>query len=392
MALAPEIPSARRSRARQHLLSVIRDRGTVTRAHLCQLTGLSRAAVADTVQDLLAAGLVVEVDREPHLSGRGRPSALLRAAHPDGHVIGIDFGHAHVAVALADTGGHISAERRSVVDVDNDAAAALDTAADLVHTLLGEAGLTAQDLLGVTAGIPGPLDAASKTVRSPTILSSWVDRDPERELAERIGHTVIAGNDADMGAHGEFRFGAAQGCQDFLYIKASHGIGAGLFLGGQTYRGATGIAGEIGHTQLRDANNWCRCGNRGCLETVVSITEIHRQLAEMHAETAADQPLDLSLYSVQHSRAGSRLITEAGRTIGHVLADLCNCLNPALIVLGGELGTAGQPLIDGVKDSINRYAQPATAAAVDIRTAQHGLRSELLGAVAQAIHHSLYTT
>jgi predicted NBD/HSP70 family sugar kinase len=108
----------------------------------------------------------------------------------------------------------------------------------------------------------------------------------------------------------------------------------------------------------------------GCLEAVVSITEFRRQLAEAHA-TSGDP-------------VAERLLAEAGRTVGRVLADLCNCLNPAAIVLGGELGAAGEPFARGVRESIDRSAQPAVAEAVDIRTAQLGLRSELLGAVATA--------
>jgi predicted NBD/HSP70 family sugar kinase len=199
-------------------------------------------------------------------------------------------------------------------------------------------------------------------VRSPTILAAWVDLDPARELATRVGRPVHVDNDANMGAHGEQRFGAARGCRDFIYVKASHGIGAALVLGGQTYRGTLGIAGEIGHTQLPDATSWCRCGNRGCLETVVSITEVRRELA--HAQL---EPADRSLAPLADNPIARRVISAAGRTLGRVLADMCNALNPEAIIVGGELSTAGEPLLAGIRESIDRYAQPATAQAVRIR-------------------------
>jgi predicted NBD/HSP70 family sugar kinase len=270
--------------------------------------------------------------------------------------------------------------------VDHQATGALDTAAALLACCLADARLAASDLISVAAGIPGPLDIKTGLVRSPAILSNWVDLDPARELSTRLGRPIQVGNDANMGAHGELRFGAARGFRDFVYVKASHGIGAGLVLSGQTYRGPLGIAGEIGHTQLPNADNWCRCGNRGCLEAVVSISEVKRQLAHIRFKPEAEAS-DPSLVAISSDPAAARVITGAGRTLGRVLADLCNVLNPEAIILGGELGTAGAPLMLGVRESIDRYAQPAAAQHVSVRCAQLGLRSELMGAVATAIQH-----
>lgn len=158
----------------------------------------------------------------------------------------IDFGHSHVFVAVADTSGRVLADECQTADVDQHSTDALDAAADLLTRCLGAAGLTVSDLAGVAAGIPCPLDANTGVVRSPTILADWVDLHPAAELAARIGRPVHVDNDANMGARGEQHFGAARGCRDFIYVKASHGIGAGLVMGGQTYRGTLGIAGEIG--------------------------------------------------------------------------------------------------------------------------------------------------
>src|SRR6476659_164377 len=274
-------PSPRRQRSRQQLLNAIRAQdGGITRSELSRVTGLSRSAIAEGVQDLLAERLVTEHRMESGL-GRGRPSAVLVPAAARGEVAGIDFGHSHVSVAVAQSSGRVLAEHRRTIDVDHQATGALDTAAALLARCLADAHLAASDLISVAAVIPGPLDIRTGLVRSPTILSTWVDLDPARELTTRLGRPVQVGNDANMGALGELRFGAARGCRDFVYVKASHGIGAGLVLNGDTYRGPLGIAGEIGHSQLPDADNWCRCGNRGCLEAVVSISEVKRQLTHI---------------------------------------------------------------------------------------------------------------
>ena len=231
------------------------------------------------------------------------------------------------------------------------------------------------------------MDVSSHRVRSATILSAWVGLDPEYELSRRLGRNVSVGNDADMGAQGELRFGSARGCRDFLYVKASQGIGAGLVLNGDTYRGSNGLAGEIGHTQLPGATNWCRCGNQGCLETVVSITQVRRQLEHIKVQCPSPGG-DESLASIAGDPIAERVVTEAGRTLGRVLAELCNCLNPAAIILGGQLGTAGRPFVAGVRESLDRHAQPAIAQAVDVRTAELGLRSGLMGTIAQALRNA----
>ena len=359
--------SARRHRSRDAVLAAVRAQAGATRRDIERATGLSRGAVAETVAALLDEGLL-DSRAAAVSSRRGRPSAQLVAARPPGLVLGLDFGHAHVAAAVAGTDGTVLDERRIDVDVDARSRQALDAAARLVDDLLD--GRDRTTIRAAAAGIPGPIDATTKLVRSPTILADWVDVDAEAELEKRLGIAVFAGNDADMGAVGEGALGAAQGMRDFIYVKASHGIGAGLVLGGSVYRGAGGLAGEIGHTQVSELGGWCRCGNRGCLETVVSIAEIQERAWSLEPAAAA------------------RVVHEAGRTIGRVLAGLCNCLNPEAVIIGGELAIHGDAVVQGVADSISRLAQPATARMVQVRGAQLGLRSELLGAVTSAIRVS----
>jgi predicted NBD/HSP70 family sugar kinase len=375
---------ARHQRTPALLLETIRDLGGVTRADLSRLTGLSRSAVAHAVAALLADGLIAE--REPgggHAGQRGRPATLLTPSRPPGHVVGIDFGHAHVGVAIADTAGEVLAESRQGADVDHHADEVLDTSARMTRYLLSQAGVPLSQVIAVVAGLPGPVDPRTRALRPPAILAAWAGRDAGHELATRLGRPAEVANDADLGALGELRYGAGRGRQDFVYVKASHGVGAGLVLGGRIYRGAAGIAGEIGHTSLPDATEWCRCGNRGCLETVVSLGPLSRRLARIGIPPAtggAGWPVSL----LQENALAVRALTEAGRILGRALADLCNCLNPEAVILGGEIGTAGPPLVAGVRESIDRYAQPAAAEAVQVLAAGLGARSELMGAVALA--------
>jgi predicted NBD/HSP70 family sugar kinase len=344
---------ARHQRTPAQLLGTIRDLGGVTRADLSRLTGLSRSTVAHAVAALLADGLITEREPEGSPAGqRSRPAALLTPSRPPGHVVGIDFGHAHVGVAVADTAGEVLAESRLGADVDHHANEVLDTSARMARDLLSRAGVPLSQVAAAVAGLPGPLDPQTRALRPPAILAAWAGRDAAHELATRLGLPVEVANDADLGALGELRYGAGRGRRDFVYVKASHGVGAGLVLGGRIYRGAAGIAGEIGHTSLPDATEWCRCGNRGCLETVVSLGPLRRRLVRIGIPPAADGA-GWPKIRPQQSALAVRVLAEAGRILGRALADLCSCLNPEAVILGGEIGTAGPALVAGVRESID---------------------------------------
>jgi len=375
--------SARRGRTRAALLAVLAEHGTVSRSELSRLSGLSRSAVSSAVADLLADGQVSEGPAAlPPGTGRGRRPTAVSLRRGAGVVLALDLGHSHVTAAAATTAGALLAEESARLDVDNRPQEALDTVVRLADLALQRAGRTRADLVGAAAGVPAVLDPRTGVVRAPTVLSQWLGLNPGQALTRALGRPVLIGNDAEFGARGEHAYGAGRGVDDLIYVKASHGIGAGLVLGGRVYRGATGASGEIGHIQLPGASSLCRCGNRGCLETVVSITELRRQLAHVLAVRSADDLPDLA--GLGEQPAAARVITEAGRTLGRVLADLVNGLNPAAIVIGGELGQAGAPLVAGVRESIERYAQPVVAGAVDVRVSALGLKAELYGAVTAA--------
>ncbi len=366
-----------RTRTREELFAIIVERGEATRSELAALTGMSRSTINQSLGRLVADGRVVEVDNETKGpgSGRGRPAVRLRAVGTGAAVAGIDFGHTHVRVGVGTTLGTTIGTETLSIDVDLQADQAMEAAVSMLETLRHRHDVT--ELAGVVAGIPGPLDLHDGLVRSPTILSGWVGLAPAEELTRRIGTPVSVENDAVLGALGELHCGAGRGYGSFLYVKASHGIGASIVIDGRPFRGATGLAGEIGHTNLAGRNELCRCGNRGCLEAVVSVGTVREQIA--HTRPGTD-PSSIDL-SVDADAITARILDTAGRTLGRVLADLCNLLNPAAVIVGGELGRADGPLIDGIREAIRRHAQPATADALDVLPAALGVGAELTGAL-----------
>jgi len=372
-----------RAANRRAVLTALATEGPQSRADLARATGLSRTTVSTLVQDLISAGQAAETtDRgRPHKGGSGRPPLLVTATSALGAVAGIDIGHHHVRVAIADQSGSVLAEDVRPVDVDAHGSATLDRVTRMVRSLARSSGTQTSLLRGVGLCVPAPIDRRSAQIRS-GIMPGWRDLAPAAQLEERLGLAVSADNDANLGALAELHHGVAHGVADFVYLKLASGVGAGLVLGGRLYRGATGIAGEMGHVQIAEHGRVCRCGNRGCLETEVSVPRLLE-----HVQPTHDLPLDPERL-LELDAAGDtgvrRVLGDAGRTVGRALADLCNSLNPTMLVIGGPLGSATS-LVEGVRASVDRYAQPDTAAAVRVVSAALGERAEITGAIAMAI-------
>ena len=372
-----------RERNRRSVVAALRASGTASRADLARRTGLSRTTISSLVTDLIGSGHVVETTARgrPHKGGSGRPPQLIALSAPRGAVAGVDIGHGHVRVVVADRSGAVHTDESDTLDVDEHGADALDRAARMVRAGLTQAGVDRAELRAVGMCVPAPLDRRSARIRT-GIMPGWRHLSPGDELQRRLDVPVFADNDANLGALAELSRGVARGLADVVYVKVASGLGAGLVVGGRLHRGATGIAGEIGHVQVGEDGHVCRCGNRGCLETLVSAARLVEVL-----QPAYDEPLTVEsvlTLDVEGDAAVRRVLSDAGRAIGRALADLCNSLNPEAIVLGGSLGTSPS-LAEGVRAAVDRYAQPDTAAAVRVLAGELGSRAEVTGAVSLAI-------
>jgi predicted NBD/HSP70 family sugar kinase len=336
--------------------------------------------VTALVLDLVAAGALVEV-ADGGADRPGRPTRRLQLAPRADLVVAVDFGHSHCRVGIVDARGEVLAERNGSLDVD----AAPDRALDQARRTI--AALTALvDRMRISAGavgVPAPVDVRTGALGPGNVLPRWIDRRPAQELQTATGIAFCVDNDANLGALAEATYGVARGVADLIYLKASTGIGAGLMLGGRIHHGASGRAGEIGHVPVDPSGAICRCGNRGCLETVASLAQVLLAMQSRHGDQLTlPDVIDL----VELADPGAiRAIGDAGRAIGRVLADVVNNLNPEMLVLGGELATAGEPFVSAVHESIERYAQPGIARELRVELGALAGRSELIGAAALAL-------
>jgi predicted NBD/HSP70 family sugar kinase len=372
-----------RAHNRRRVLDALRHRGTASRAELARVTGLSRSTVSSLVGELQDSGLVVESTRAGDGGGvggsQGRPPVLLTLDRRAGAVVGIDFGHDDVHVAVADLSRTVLAERVADLDVDHAGTGALDLAAGLVGEALEEAGIPRERVLAAGMGVSGPVDHEADLVHRSAILPSWVDIRPGAEMSRRLAVPVHIENDANLGALAEVSMGAALGHRHAIYLMIAAGIGAGIILDGKVVHGAGGTAGELGHVLADENGPICRCGNRGCLETLVAGPAIVDLLRPAYG---ADLTLDDVLAHVAAGEPGAtRAIEDAGRVVGRVLAVLVNVLNPETIVVGGELAAAGEALLAPVRNAIARHAIRPAAADVQVVPSALGDRAEVLGAL-----------
>jgi predicted NBD/HSP70 family sugar kinase len=274
----------------------------------------------------------------------------------------------------------VLAEEAEPLDVDASSAEGFDRAEALVNRLVEATGIGLGKVIGVGLGVPGPIDVESGTLGSTAILPGWTGINPSEELSARLGVPVYVDNDANLGALGEMVWGSGRGVKDLAYIKVASGVGAGLVIDGQIYRGPGGTAGEIGHITLDESGPVCRCGNRGCLETFAAARYVLPLLQSSHgAELTMERVVQLAREGDPGCR---RVVADVGRHIGSGVANLCNLLNPSRVVLGGDLAEAGELVLGPIRESVSRYAIPSAARQLSVAPGALGGRAEVLGALA----------
>lgn len=369
---SPGSTASLRPANQRRVVDLLRTRGDITQAELARETGLASATISNIVRHLSATGLVQTVP------GSGRRGTVVRFAPDAGLVAAIDFGHTHVAVALADFSGHVVAERRQALVPDHDHHDDLPLAGDLLAGLLAERGHDLSHVRTIGLGLPAPI--RDGVVRSSAILPGWVGINAVEVAQARFGCPVYVDNDANLGALAEHRVGVAQGFDDIVYVKVSSGVGAGLILNGQIFRGAHGSAGEIGHLTLDEQGPVCRCGSRGCLEAYASTSTA---IAMMEAQLP--EPTTEALFAAAHEGnvAAQRLIEDAGLHVGWGLASIVNLVDPGIVVVGGEMARAGELLLDSARIGLRRHAL-ADAAATPVVVSGLGERACLVGAAMMA--------
>ncbi len=368
--------------------------GGIPRVEIAHRMNLSRAAVTAIVNDLLATGIVREA--ESRIVHSGRPPIVLEVNPERGYVVGVDFGATHLNLLVADLSSRILEEIEYAIDIQRGPEACLADADMHVRELLAKAGIGLQDVLAFGVDVPGPIVSEAGMVVAPPIMPGW-DRYPIRDRLEKMwGRQVSINNDAEMGVLGEWASGAGRGERDLVFIKVGTGIGAGLLIDGQIYRGVTGSAGEIGHLTIDENGPLCACGNHGCLEAIAggrAIAQQAQQAVQRGERTSLSNFHPVESITAREVGAAARrgdllsqqILTRAGTHIGIAIAGLVNMFNPGMIIIGGGVAQNGDIILEPIRQAVQRRSLPAATRIVRITTSMLGRRSSSMGAVIQAI-------
>jgi len=314
--------------------------------------------------------------------------------------IGVDVGGTKVAAGVVDPDGRIIAKLKRSTP-----AASPAQTEQAIAAVVGEL-LAAHEVAAIGLGAAGFVDAARATMLFAPNLA-WRDEPLKQRVEERIGREVVVENDANASAWAEVRFGAARGCHDVMMVAVGTGIGAGIIVNGQLYRGRWGIGGEPGHVRVVPDGRLCGCGNRGCWEQYCSGNALVAEAREFARRTpegairllqlGGGTPEGISGPEITRAAkeggpAALRCFQTIGGWLGQGLADLAAILDPACFVIGGGVSEAGELLLDPARATFERaLTGRGHRPFADIRAAQLGPDAGLVGA-ADLARHAAQTT
>ncbi len=376
------------------VLRLIYSQAPLSRAQLALKTGLNKSTVSSLVEDLLSRRLIHETGTNS--MGTGRPATLLEINPQAGCIVGVELGVDYIASMLINFVGEILWHKQVNTDPTESPEKTLDAVLALIREVMA---VSHEPILGLSFSIPGTVDLdAGVVIFAPNL--GWHNVPMRDIFSQATGLKVFIENDANAAALAEHLFGAAQHLRDFIFVFCGVGLGGGLFLNGQLYRGKGGYAGEIGHTAIlaEPLQRACHCGQLGCWETYANqYSIIQRVQSRLESGSSSlirtlmieqNQPLSLAVIK-QAADFGDQYVlealAEAGTAMGIGLVALVNIFNPEKIILGGPVSVVEEYLLPSIRESVSQRAMPEIAVQTDIGISTFGLEASLIGTAAVVV-------
>jgi glucokinase-like ROK family protein len=375
------------------LLRLLRDEGSRSRAELAELAAMARSKLEAELTRLKQLGLVQEGGKAA--SRGGRRSTLVELS-PFLHFGGVDLGATSVRVAVTNAELQVKARAAEPVDLRRGPEPVLGRVTELIEKLARDQGV---QLAGIGVGVPGPVRFREGKPVSPPIMPGWNEYPVRDILARRFGCPVLVDNDVNVMAVGEHWGGVARSVDNYLFVKIGTGIGCGILIRGEVYRGIDGCAGDIGHINADPDGPVCACGNSGCLEATFGGAALARdalmaarsgtsealaeRLARKHVITAED----VGQCAAEGDPVAVGLIRDGGRRVGLVLAGLVSFFNPSMIVIGGGLARLGHLLLAEIRGVVYRRSLPLATGNLPIVLSELGPSAGVVGAAVMISDH-----
>ncbi|MBM0276357.1 ROK family protein [Micromonospora tarensis] len=373
------------------LLRLLRDEGAVSRAELGDRLQMPRPRMLAELDRLVALGYVAEAGLA---ASRGGRRSTLVELNPQLRFAAVDLGASSMDVEVVNGRLEPVAHYAEAADIRNGPKVTLQRVNELLHKARVDGAYERLDAVGI--GVPGPVSFRDGVPVSPPIMPGW-DRFPVRELLSREhGCPAVVDNDVNIMAIGERHGGVAHSVDDFLFVKIGTGIGCGIYLTGEVYRGTDGCAGDIGHIQVDSHGPMCSCGNVGCLEALFSGAALAKDalaaarsgvspaLAERLALRGVVTAQDVAEGAVEGDVSCIQLIRDGGRRVGGVLAGLVSFTNPSMIVIGGGLAQLGHILLAEIRSVVYRRSLPLATGNLPVVLSELGGRAGVAGAAVLA--------
>ncbi|WP_053363078.1 ROK family protein [Bacillus sp. FJAT-27251] len=363
------------------VFETIKEKAPISRAQISKETSLNKATVSTMVSELLEDSFIYEIG-EGQSSG-GRKPILLYFNNHAGYSIGIDLGVNYLLGILTDLKGNIIEEMR--VDLlETELSYVTDQLFTVIQTLIDKAPESPYGIIGIGIGVPGLVNQKTIITFAPNL--KWKHIDLKEIVGEKFQLPVQIENEANAGALGERVYGSGIGIANQIYVSIGVGIGTGIIINNDLYKGSTGVSGEMGHFTIDMNGRKCSCGNRGCWELYASERALLEAAEQMNLKT------DLS-FLLNEAKMGNpkvlQLLTTLGENIGYGLINIINTFNPSVIIIGNRIsmfqGWMTNPIEHVLKDRLSIYQGQEDQ--IEIRYSNLNHYSTALGATSFSIAH-----
>ena len=370
----------------------IREAGAISRADLAKQTGLNPATLTHITRELLDRNLIEDAGAGE--ARVGRRSSLLRIHSMIGNILAVRLARHNIQGLLTDLDLHeMVIHTASSSFLSNPIDASLPALLDGIETLIEKSGVDRRTILGIGISAPGPLDTGRGILIAPPNFPGWDSFPIRKIIEEKTGFTTFLDNDANSAALAEKWFGAGRNLDNFVFILVEDGVGGGVVINGDIYRGQHDIAGEIGHTTIDRTGAICACGNTGCLELYASPHAVENRVRQSLLAGRKSLVSDLSDNDINHisfemiakaalqgDAVANEALLEMAQALGVAAVNVINSFDPQAVILGGKVSLVGDLILPVIQEYVNLRAISRSEQKLQVLVSVLGENAPVIGA------------